>query len=156
MLHLPCFAPLLTSSTNQRTVLAARGIAGAAPHTVTCCTTVQSARSVLFASPVWPERSSSAAGVRTADLIAAFQQWGYSVAYLRCRPRRMRTHPLQPAVPCADAHARGMPCSPSKENEHTRLLERQGCRALRCPQNREAELTAIMRQVRPAICVFDR
>lgn len=39
--------------------------------------------SVLWASPVWPERSSSAAGVRTADLIAAFQEWGYSVAYLR-------------------------------------------------------------------------
>lgn len=40
-------------------------------------------RRVLFLSPVWPERSSSAAGVRTADLIVGFQEWGYSVSYSR-------------------------------------------------------------------------
>ena len=38
---------------------------------------------MLFLSPVWPERSSSAAGVRTADLIDGFKEWGYSVAYSR-------------------------------------------------------------------------
>lgn len=38
---------------------------------------------VLFLSPVWPERSSSAAGVRTADLVQSFQNWGFDVIYSR-------------------------------------------------------------------------
>lgn len=40
-------------------------------------------QNLLFVAPVWPERSSSAAGVRTSDLIASFRsQW--NVHFLRC------------------------------------------------------------------------
>jgi hypothetical protein len=55
-------------------------------------------RSVLFLSPVWPERSSSAAGVRTSDLIRSFLDRGDAVAY----------------------------ASPSAPNAHTILLQDSG------------------------------
>ena len=32
---------------------------------------------------VWPERTSSAAGVRTADLVDALQSWGWDVGFVR-------------------------------------------------------------------------
>jgi hypothetical protein len=37
---------------------------------------------LLFVAPVWPERSSSAAGVRTSDLIEALKQ-DWNVHFLR-------------------------------------------------------------------------
>jgi len=40
-------------------------------------------RTALFIGQVWPERTSSAAGVRTADLVAALQSWDWEVAILR-------------------------------------------------------------------------
>ncbi len=63
---------------------------------------------VLFISLVWPERSSSAAGVRTSDLISGCRQWGWEVAYL----------------------------SPAAHNEHTAQLEGSGVRTLSCQMNR--------------------
>ena len=38
---------------------------------------------LLFVAPVWPERSSSAAGVRTSDLIDALKK-DWDVHFLRC------------------------------------------------------------------------
>ena len=63
---------------------------------------------MLFISLVWPERSSSAAGVRTSDLIKGCRQWGWDVAYL----------------------------SPAARNEHTAQLEESGVRTLSCQMNR--------------------
>ncbi|GAB4821957.1 hypothetical protein N2152v2_009003 [Parachlorella kessleri] len=82
----------------------------------------------LFLSPVWPERSSSAAGVRTADLIGGFQEWGFDVAY----------------------------ASSSRPNSHSELLESQGVPAIHCAPNREEELAGILQAVNPDVCVFDR
>jgi hypothetical protein len=71
--------------------------------------------SVLFLSPVWPERSSSAAGVRTSDLLAAFQRRGWSAAY----------------------------ASSSSPNEHTAALAAAGVATFQCPPNREAQLAQV-------------
>eukprot|EP00891_Asterochloris_glomerata_P003663 jgi/Astpho2/3663/e_gw1.00059.37.1_t len=84
--------------------------------------------SLLFISSVWPERSSSAAGVRTWDLVTAFMQAGCSCHYV----------------------------SSSAPNEHTRLLDETGCSTSVCPPNREQQLTAILEQAPPDICIFDR
>ncbi len=141
MLHLPCFAPLISSSTRPRTILAARVKAGAAAQTSAPRTSSEGPRSVLFASPVWPERSSSAAGVRTADLIAAFQQWGYSVAYLRCSLHTAHAHaPLHPAALYANAHAWGAHAA------HPRRMSTRRCwsgkAAGRCAAPRTARLSS--------------
>ena len=65
---------------------------------------------MLFISPLWPERSSSAAGVRTSDLVRGFQEWGWPVAYL----------------------------CPAARNEHSQLLEDSGVAVIACPMNRRA------------------
>ena len=60
------------------------------------------------------------------------------------------------------AHAAGsaltrkLHCSSSAPNEHTRLLEEAGCSTSVCPPNREQQLTAILGQAPPDICIFDR
>jgi hypothetical protein len=86
------------------------------------------ANSVLFLSPVWPERSSSAAGVRSCDLISSFQERNYAVSY----------------------------ASPSTPNEHTSLIQASGVTTIECPPNNEDTLTAILRSTRPSIVIFDR
>eukprot|EP00887_Chlorella_sp_A99_P006444 scaffold3.g6444.t1 len=83
---------------------------------------------VLFLSPVWPERSSSAAGVRSWELAAAFQRWGYRVAYSAA------------AAP----------------NAHTVALEVCGMRTHSVPPNRAAALGATLAAARPGVVVFDR
>ena len=67
---------------------------------------------MLFVSLVWPERSSTAAGVRTSDLIQGCRQWGWDVAYL----------------------------SPAARNKHAALLEEAGVRTVSCQMNRLARL----------------
>ncbi|KAL0047950.1 hypothetical protein WJX82_003974 [Trebouxia sp. C0006] len=85
-------------------------------------------RTALFIGQVWPERTSSAAGVRTADLVAALQSWDWEVAFL----------------------------SSSAPNEHTELLQRQGCKTYECTPNREAQFASTLQEVQPALCIFDR
>ncbi|KAK9811810.1 hypothetical protein WJX72_010518 [[Myrmecia] bisecta] len=87
-----------------------------------------SQQQVLYISSIWPERSSSAAGVRTSDILTAFQSWGWSVAYV----------------------------SSARPNAHSELLAAQGCRTFSCLPNREADFAAVLQQVHPSICVFDR
>lgn len=84
--------------------------------------------SVLFISPVWPERSSSAAGVRTTDLIESFQQRGYTVSY----------------------------ASPSTPNHHTDLIQSSGVQVFECPPNNEASIKAVLTAAQPAVVIFDR
>jgi glycosyltransferase involved in cell wall biosynthesis len=103
---------------------------------------------VLFLSPVWPERSSSAAGVRTDDLISAFLERGHRVSY----------------------------AASAAPNEHTALLAARGVATAQCLPNREADLLAVLAaaglidgsvgvagrgeprhgQQASSICVFDR
>lgn len=84
--------------------------------------------SVLFLSPVWPERSSSAAGVRSCGLISSFQERNYAVSY----------------------------ASPSTPNEHTSLIQASGVTTIECPPNNEDTLTTILHSTRPSIVIFDR
>lgn len=88
----------------------------------------QTDNSALFLSPVWPERSSSAAGVRTGDLITSFQERGYNVAY----------------------------ATPSAPNEHTSILEDSGVRTFQCPPNRSAEIATVLQSTQPDVVIFDR
>jgi O-antigen biosynthesis protein len=85
-------------------------------------------QSVLFISPVWPERSSSAAGVRSCDLISSFQDRNYSVSY----------------------------ASPSTPNEHTSLIQASGVTTFECPPNNEDALAAVLQATRPSVVLFDR
>lgn len=77
---------------------------------------------------VWPERSSSAAGVRTSDLIASFQERGWAAAF----------------------------ASSSSPNDHTAALAAAGVATHQCPPNRAAALEAILAEARPTAVVFDR
>ncbi|EFN54125.1 hypothetical protein CHLNCDRAFT_9200, partial [Chlorella variabilis] len=83
---------------------------------------------VLFLSPVWPERTSSAAGVRTSDLLEAFCRRGWRAAY----------------------------ASSSTPNEHTAALQAAGVAAFQCQPNRESQLADILAAVQPTAVVFDR
>jgi len=85
-------------------------------------------RSVLFVSFLWPETTSSAAGVRTTSLLRAFQSWGWSVHYLGC----------------------------AKPNEHTAALEAQGITVHHVSPNRGAEFEATLQATAPHAVVFDR
>ncbi|PRW59577.1 glycosyl transferase [Chlorella sorokiniana] len=86
------------------------------------------AGSVLFISPVWPERSSSAAGVRTSDLVASFQERGWAAAF----------------------------ASSSSLNDHTAALAAAGVATRQLPPNREAELESVLAEAQPTAVVFDR
>lgn len=86
-------------------------------------------KAALFLSPVWPEPSSSAAGVRTADLLEAFATWGYSVTY------------ASPAAPTAVG---------------TEALAAAGAQALPCRLNRQEDIEAAVAAAEPSVVVFDR
>ena len=77
---------------------------------------------------VWPERSSSAAGVRTSDLVASFQERGFAAAF----------------------------ASSSSPNDHTATLAAAGAVTRQLPPNRAAELEGIMAEAQPTAVVFDR
>ena len=83
----------------------------------------------LCCSPVWPERSSSAAGVRTCDLISSFQQ----------------------DRSCTVSYA-----SPSAANEHTALIQSQGVQIFECLPNNEPAFLAVLEATQPQIVIFDR
>ena len=87
--------------------------------------------SLLFLSPVWPEPSSSAAGVRTSELISGFQGCGAEVTYVSTS---------------AD----------SPENEHTSRLRQASVQVHQCPANREQQLQAVIEACQPSVCIFDR
>lgn len=86
------------------------------------------ARSVMFVSFLWPEASSSAAGVRTTSLLRAFQAWGWRVHYLAC----------------------------ARPNEHTDILEASGVRTHHVAPNRGAEFEAALEAAAPDAVIFDR
>jgi hypothetical protein len=85
-------------------------------------------RSVLFVSFLWPEASSSAAGVRTRSLLEAFQAWGWQVHYLAC----------------------------ARANEHTESLEKAGITAHRVSPNRGGDFEDALDRAKPDAVVFDR
>jgi len=85
-------------------------------------------QSVLFISPVWPERSSSAAGVRSCDLISSFQERNYAVSY----------------------------ASPSTPNEHTSLIQKTGVNTFECAPNNARNFATVLQSTRPSIVIFDR
>ncbi|KAK9839692.1 hypothetical protein WJX81_006431 [Elliptochloris bilobata] len=97
-------------------------------HVVRCFCTAADSRSVLFLARVWPEPSSSAAGVRSYALATAFAGWGWDVSYL----------------------------SSARRNAHADSLAAEGCRVFCCPINREAELAAVLAEAQPHVCIFDR
>ena len=85
--------------------------------------------SVLFISTVWPERSSSAAGVRTTDLIEACnKRWHYKSFYA---------------------------CS-ATPNAHSKLLNENGVQTFHILPNIENQLTELLLQLQPEVVVFDR
>lgn len=84
---------------------------------------------VAFISPVWPERSSSAAGVRTMDLISLFADRCQSLTYIS---------------------------TSDIDNDHARTLQASGIHIHHCPPNRESQITDILKQCRPDIVIFDR
>ena len=85
-------------------------------------------KNVLFISPVWPEPSSSAAGVRTTDLIESFQQRDYAVSYV----------------------------SPSTPNHHTNVIQSTGIQTFECPLNNEGDFTEVLSTAQPDVVIFDR
>ena len=111
-----CFAPPARNATRRATA-AADDIAE--PSTP---------RSVLFVSFLWPEASSSAAGVRTRSLLEAFKAWGWQVHYLAC----------------------------ARANEHTESLERSGVTTHRVSPNRGADFEDALDRASPDAVVFDR
>ncbi|KAK9812031.1 hypothetical protein WJX73_010341 [Symbiochloris irregularis] len=89
---------------------------------------VTAQQTALFFGQVWPEQSSSAAGVRTAALVTALLSWQWDVVFV----------------------------SSSARNVHTELLEQQGCQTFQCPPNQEAQFTQLLQKLQPRVCVFDR
>lgn len=84
-------------------------------------------RTLLYMAPVWPEPTSTAAGVRTQAIITRMQRT-YDVHFL----------------------------SPCKPNQHSAALERTGVHVYQCPANREARFLEVLNRVQPALCIFDR
>lgn len=82
---------------------------------------------VLILSSVWPEPTSSAAGVRTENLLFGFKDAGWEVWM----------------------------GSPGKLNEHSQSLERRGIRTQACPMNDPA-FDAFVTQLAPSVVIFDR
>ena len=98
---------------------------------MTCCSMTcgeEGNRSVLFVSPVWPEASSSAAGVRSTGLIESFQSHGDNVSYV----------------------------SISNPNEHSKKLQECGVSVFTCSPNREEAFVKVLNSAEPDIVVFDR
>ncbi|GMF37250.1 unnamed protein product [Phytophthora lilii] len=87
-----------------------------------------SKRKVILAGSVWPERTSSAAGVRSADIISVLQERGYQVLCV----------------------------SPSRLNDHTTRLEKeQGVRCVQADANSDA-FQKLLLESAPQLVVFDR
>jgi len=85
--------------------------------------------SILFVSPLWPERTSSAAGVRTSDLIESFLSKEYKVHY----------------------------AAMASPNEHSEALERrEGVGVYSCQANREEDFKRILDVTKPTTVIFDR
>lgn len=82
---------------------------------------------LLYVAPVWPEPSSSAAGVRTQAIIKRMQRT-YEIHFL----------------------------SPCKPNQHSAALEEKGVHVYQCPANREARFLEVLNTVQPTLCIFDR
>ena len=85
-------------------------------------------RSVMFISFLWPEVTSSAAGVRTNSLLRAFQGWDWDVHFV----------------------------ASAKPNQHTESLAETGVATHNVGPNRGAQLEAVLRQAAPDVVVFDR
>ena len=85
-------------------------------------------KSVMFVSFLWPEASSSAAGVRTGSLLRAFQSWGWRVHFVAC----------------------------AKPNRHAESLSASGVVTHHVPPNRGAEFEAALAAANPDAVVFDR
>eukprot|EP00850_Spirogloea_muscicola_P017017 SM000142S00531 [mRNA] locus=s142:126906:135045:- [translate_table: standard] len=75
-----------------------------------------------------PEHRSTAAGVRLWQLARAFQRRGHAVAF----------------------------ASPCRQNEYVTELEAAGIATFHCLPNNEERFAAVLRDVRPQICIFDR
>ena len=89
---------------------------------------------VLFVSPVWPERSSSAAGVRTSDLVSSFIERGSIVHY---------------AASMASY-------DDESKRRHVDEVERLGAMTHVCQPNREGDFVDILEKSRPDVVIFDR
>lgn len=107
---------------------ASRRVFSASAASATAAPAGRSGRSVLFVGFLWPEASSSAAGVRTMSLLRAFQSWGWRVHYLAC----------------------------ARPNEHTDRLEASGVRTHHVAPNRGADFDAALAAAAPDAVVFDR
>eukprot|EP00644_Phytophthora_capsici_P006832 jgi/Phyca11/103616/e_gw1.8.48.1 len=87
-----------------------------------------SKKKVILAGSVWPERTSSAAGVRSADIIQVLQERGYQVLCV----------------------------SPSRLNDHTlKLQEEQGVRCIQADANSDV-FQKLLLETMPQLVVFDR
>ncbi|KAF1789853.1 Ferritin-related [Phytophthora cactorum] len=87
-----------------------------------------SKKKVILAGSVWPERTSSAAGVRSADIISVLQERGFQVLCV----------------------------SPSRLNDHTaRLEEEQDVRCMQADANTDA-FQKLLLETMPQLVVFDR
>ena len=89
--------------------------------------------SILFVSPVWPERKSSAAGVRTDSLIQSFK---------RNNGKRVVNKITYVSLSAA--------------SEHSKMLNDQGIETFTCHANKEADFVNILHHANPTTIVFDR
>lgn len=118
----------------QRSCTLRRGISSTRPHhrqKSRLYSTSDRVRndSILFVSPVWPERTSSAAGVRTSDLIESFLAKENTVHY----------------------------AAMASPNEHSEALERrEGVGVYSCQANREEDFKRILDVTKPTTVIFDR
>lgn len=101
-------------------------------YSVECQGHVQEGTSVLFVSSLWPERTSSAAGVRTSDLITSFLERGYRVEY---------------------ASTSGID---DRNKIHVDILEQQGVGTHTCVANKEDAFVDMLDRVKPSLVLFDR
>ncbi|CEG40006.1 glycosyl transferase group 1 [Plasmopara halstedii] len=90
-------------------------------------TFASSKKKVILAGTVWPERTSSAAGVRSTDIINVLQERDFQV----------------------------MCVSPSRMNEHSKCLQKQGVRCMQVDPNTRVFAKVLLEMV-PQLVVFDR
>jgi hypothetical protein len=91
-------------------------------------------QTILFVSPVWPERSSSAAGVRTSDLVSSFIERGSTVHYAAS----MASH------------------DDASKQCHVEFLKNLGATTHVCQPNREDDFVDVLQKSRPDVVIFDR
>eukprot|EP00976_Prorocentrum_cordatum_P072093 1180578-Prorocentrum_minimum.AAC.1 len=106
---------------------------------------------VLVIGKVWPERSSSAAGVRTGDLVRhiwAFVRPMFALVVTdRCEVQVNAFQRCGATVSYASA---------ARQNEHSAMLEESGVAIYSCPLNRQQDFKELMATVQPDVCIFDR